>query len=99
MTDTLPFTVCHAMHSDEWKYRLSYESDFAGDREWTNDFVFYAFPFDQDNILPVSVGSNLKHITARVVEGVSAKTYLFEHVFTSRHCKVRIQILCAILLV
>ena len=99
MSDTIPVTVCHAMHSNEWKYRLSYESNFAGDREWTNDFVFFAFLFDQDNILPLSVGSNSKHMTARVVEGVSAIIICLSTSSHSRHCKVRIQILCAILLV
>ena len=82
MPGTIPFAVGHASESYGWKYRISENLTFAGDKGWTHEFVFYAFPVNPDNILPVSVGSNSRHWTARVVPGVTAKNNQFEHVFT-----------------
>ena len=82
MPGTIPYAVGHAEYAHGWKYRLSENLTFAGDQGWTHDFVFYAFPINPENLLPVSVGSNSRHWTARVVAGVTAKNHQFQHVFT-----------------
>lgn len=55
MPGTIPIAVGHAEYSGGWKYRVSENSTFAGDKGWTHDFVFYAFPADTTLLMPVSI--------------------------------------------
>ena len=79
---TIPYAVGHAQYEGGWKYRMSENLTFAGDKGWTHDFVFYAFPVNPETMMPISVGSYSRHWTAKVVAGVTAKDDLFQHVFT-----------------
>lgn len=60
---------------------MSENITFAGDKGWTHDFVFYAFPVNPEHLFPISVGSNPTHWTARIVSGATAKDHQFQHVF------------------
>ena len=50
---------------------MSEDTDYAGDKGWEHDFVFYVPSSNPEALVPVSVGYNDNYWTYKVRQGTS----------------------------
>lgn len=55
-------------------FRMSLDTEFAGDKGWEHDFVFYVPPSNPEVLVPISVGYNDDDWTYKVRQG-NANTF------------------------
>ena len=50
-------------------FRMSLDTEFAGDKGWEHDFVFYVPPSNPEALVPISVGYNDEDWTYNIRQG------------------------------
>ncbi len=82
--ETIPYAISHSSYDGiyDGTYRLSENKTCNEDKNWKDDFAFYAFPIDPCSIIHISIGVYPRYDTTRVALGVNAKDDMYKHDFT-----------------